>query len=117
MLENTAKQCIPSLELGDLSERKMQAVSRIHAVFLTTKNSHKVEPGEVYTPPLTPNDFRPFREREPDALFSLTRDSQHKKSPRTQGSRAFLTIMSVEMEVVEPRPSGPSRTEAEHPES
>tara|TARA_B110000003_G_scaffold238819_1_gene244606 strand:- start:72 stop:413 length:342 start_codon:yes stop_codon:yes gene_type:complete len=44
MLENTAKQCIPSLELGDLSERKMQAVSRIPAVFLTTKNSHKVEP-------------------------------------------------------------------------
>ena len=47
MLENTAKQCIPSLELGDLSERKMQAVSRIHAVFLTTKNSHKVEPAGV----------------------------------------------------------------------
>ena len=45
MLENTAKQCIPSLEIGDLSERKMQAVSRIPAVFLTTKNSHKVEPG------------------------------------------------------------------------
>ena len=49
MLENTAKQCIPSLELGDLSERKMQAVSRIPAVFLTTKNSHKVEPGGVST--------------------------------------------------------------------
>jgi len=47
MLENTAKQCIPSLELGDLSERKMQAVSRFPAVFLTTKNSHKVEPGGV----------------------------------------------------------------------
>jgi hypothetical protein len=47
MLENTAKQCIPSLGLGDLSERKMQAVSRIPAVFLTTKNSHKVEPAEV----------------------------------------------------------------------
>jgi len=40
MLENTAKQCLSSLELGDLSERKMQAVSRIPAVFLTTKNSH-----------------------------------------------------------------------------
>ena len=37
MLENTAKQCLSSLELGDLSERKMQAVSRITAVFLTTK--------------------------------------------------------------------------------
>jgi hypothetical protein len=59
MLENTAKQCIPSLELGDLSKRKMQAVSRIRAVFLTTKNSHKVEPAEVYTPPLTPNYSRP----------------------------------------------------------
>ena len=47
MLENTAKQCIPSLEIGDLSERKMQAVSRIPAVFLTTKNSHKVEPAGV----------------------------------------------------------------------
>jgi len=44
MLENTAKQCLSSLELGDLSERKMQAVSRIPAVFLTTKNSHKVDP-------------------------------------------------------------------------
>ena len=47
MLENTAKQCIPSLEIGDLSERKMQAVSCIPAVFLTTKNSHKVEPPGV----------------------------------------------------------------------
>ena len=50
MLENTAKQCLSSLELGDLSERKMQAVSRIPAVFLTTKNSHKVEPGGVEPP-------------------------------------------------------------------
>ena len=49
MLENTAKQCLSSLELGDLSERKMQAVSRIPAVFLTTKNSHKVEPAGVRT--------------------------------------------------------------------
>jgi hypothetical protein len=54
MLENTAKQCIPSLELGDLSERKMQAVSRIPAVFLTTKNSHKVEPAGVDPPLSTP---------------------------------------------------------------
>jgi hypothetical protein len=55
MLENTAKQCIPSLELGDLSERKMQAVSRIPAVFLTTKNSHKVEPGDFEPLSQSPN--------------------------------------------------------------
>ena len=61
MLENTAKQCIPSLELGDLSERKMQAVSRIPAVFLTTKNSHKVEPGGSMAPPKCLSIGGPFR--------------------------------------------------------
>ena len=55
MLENTAKQCIPSLKLGDLSERKMQAVSRIPAVFLTTKNSHKVEPADFDPLSQSPN--------------------------------------------------------------
>jgi hypothetical protein len=62
MLVNTAKQCIPSLEIGDLSERKMQAVSRIPAVFLTTKNSHKVEPGVSDTPLKGPVFTRVFEE-------------------------------------------------------
>ena len=54
-MDNVGKHCIPSLEIGDLTERKMQAVSRIPAVFLTTKNSHQVEPADFEPLSQSPN--------------------------------------------------------------
>ena len=87
-MDNVGKQCIPSLELGDLSERKMQAVSRIPAVFLTTKNSHFMEP-------LGPSPLTPPLRGTIDA--AKTTRSQSSCQPRLVGKRDSHRLFAVKL--------------------